>query len=566
LRPVKIAAARNGAFAGEILVASAEKLSGLKVRPSALQGPETVPAEAVQVRYPMPDGNPGGMAPFDGGQGYPSCFDTLENAPPAEVVPQKGATGALQPVWLTVRVPKETRPGEYKGKVVVQVEGAAAVEVPVELSVADWTLPDPKDFQTEVGLVESPESVALQYGVEPWSEKHWQLLDQVFALLGQVGADDVFILLQRQLHFGNEQSMVRWIKREGGGYACDFSIVERYLDLAIKHLGKPPVVCLVAWDKSDGLRYFGAANTDPVKHGVLFTAVDPKTGKLEQSEGPKYGTPAAREFWKPVFDGLRKVLNARGLEQSMMLGVMGDIVPTPEAFADLSAVAPGVRWVMHRHPEPRGPICGYPAEDILGAYAYVYVGNDPPDPAVQRLYGWQSDFRRAVFARDIWDHTNPGYYRVMLEKFLTKGFRGFARMGADYWDVVQGNRSQFGGRSICNRYPENDWMQTSITVSAKRLLAPGKDGPLSTVRFEMLQATAQECEARIAIEKALLDPATKARLGDPLAKRCQDALDDRQRELIACSQCWWCFHGGQWEARARELFQLAAEVQKAQRD
>jgi hypothetical protein len=564
LRPIKIAAARNGAFAGQILVGSRETISGLKVQPSALQGFELIPAAAIQVRYPLPDGKPGGMAQYDGGQGYPNCFDTLENAAPAEVAPQKGAGGAVQPVWLTVHVPKHAKPGAYRGKVVVEVDGAARVEVPLELSVADWSLPDPKDFQTEVGLVESPESVALKYGVELWSEKHWQLLDQVFALLGQVGADDVFILLERQLHFGNDQSMVRWIKKEGGGYTCDFSIVEKYLDLAVKHLGKPPVVCLVAWDHSDGQRYFGAsASGTPVRHGVLFTVVDPKTGNLEEAEGPKYGTPEARRFWKPVFDGLRKVLQDRGLEKSMMLGVLGDSVPSREAFADLDAVAPGVKWLMHRHPEPRGAIWDRPMEDCLAAYAYVYVGQDVPDPAHERHYGWQGECRRAVFARDVWDHTNPGYYRVMLEKFLTKGFLGFARMGADFWDVVQGNRSQFGGRSICNRYPENDWIQTSITVAARQLLAPGRDGPLSTLRLEMLRATAQECEARILIERALLDPARKARLGEALATRCQEVLDERQRELLACCQSWWCFPGDGWEERAGELYQLAAEVTKA---
>ncbi len=564
MQPVRIAAARNGAFAGQILVGSSEALRGLKVQPSQLDGPGAIPAEAIQVRYPLPDGRPGGMSTFDGGQGYPDCFDTLEKDAPAEVIPQKGASGVLQPLWLTVHVPKDAKSGAYEGKVVVQAEGADAVDVPIEVSVADWALPDPEDFQTEIGLVESPESVALRYGVEPWSEKHWQLLDQVFALMGQVGADHVYILLQRQLHFGNEQSMVRWIRKEGARYTHDFSIAEKYLDLAVKHLGKPGVVCLVPWDKSDGMRYFQSSNAVPVKHGVLFTVVDPKTGKLNEAEGPAYGTPEAREFWRPVFDGLRKVLKDRGLEQAMMLGVMGDIVPTKEAFADLAAVAPGITWVMHRHPEPREPIWGTPMKDCIGAYAYVYVGNDPPDPAVERRYGWQSPFRRAVFARDVFDNACAPYWRVMLEKFLTKGYRGLARLSVDFWDVLAAPNSQFGGRSICNRYPENNWIQTSITSAARRLVAPGRNGPLSTIRLELLRATAQECEVRILLERALLDPAWKARLGDARAKRCQDALDERQRELIACCQSWWCFNAEAWEERARALYDLAADVAHVQ--
>ena len=41
----------------------------------------------------------------------------------------------------------------------------------------------------------------------------------------------------------------------------------------------------------------------------------------------------------------------------------------------------------------------------------------------------------------------------------------------------------------------------------------------------------QECEARIAIERALTDPALKSRLGDDLAGRAQALLDERQRDV-----------------------------------
>ena len=63
------------------------------------------------------------------------------------------------------------------------------------------------------------------------------------------------------------------------------------------------------------------------------------------------------------------------------------------------------------------------------------------------------------------------------------------------------------------------------------MLAPGPDGPVSTARLENFREGVQESQARITIEKALVDPALKARLGDALAQDCQKLLDERQRAL-----------------------------------
>jgi hypothetical protein len=60
----------------------------------------------------------------------------------------------------------------YEGKL-----SLAGREVPVKLSVAAWPLPIPRDYQTWVDFIQSPESVALRYDVEPWSDRHWALLE-----------------------------------------------------------------------------------------------------------------------------------------------------------------------------------------------------------------------------------------------------------------------------------------------------------------------------------------------------------------------------------------------------
>ena len=62
----------------------------------------------------------------------------------------------------------------------------AAVEVPLELEVHDWAVPDPPDFLTIMGLEQSPYAVAYQYKVQPWSEEHFRLLERTFRQLGRI--------------------------------------------------------------------------------------------------------------------------------------------------------------------------------------------------------------------------------------------------------------------------------------------------------------------------------------------------------------------------------------------
>ena len=58
--------------------------------------------------------------------------------------------------------------------------------------------------------------------------------------------------------------------------------------------------------------------------GAPVTELEPKTGALTEFYAPDPGTPEAVAFWRPVFDGMRKILAKHSLEKSMMVGHAGD--------------------------------------------------------------------------------------------------------------------------------------------------------------------------------------------------------------------------------------------------
>jgi len=554
-RPLSIPCARNGSFAGQLVVGSRTEIKALKVTVSDLKGPgdASLPASAVQVRYALPDGP-------RRGRGAKACFGTLDESPPQAVLARPDGDGAVLPLLVTVDVPADSKPGAYKGEVKVTADGAAPVSVPVEISIHGWNLPNPKDFVTHVGLVQSPESVALKYGVELWSEKHWKLVKRAFELIGRAGADYVAIPVVCRTHFGNEHTMVRWI-RKPGGWDHDFSIVERYLDTALDHLGKPEVVCIYAWDMYLGAIYFNRQDKTKPEGKPLFTVIDPRTGKLTQEEGPPWGTPEAPAFWKPVFDGLRKILAKRGIEKSMMLGIAGDTRPSKTVIEGMKSVVPDLRWVLNSH--ARGnDIHG----QAVGYYCDVWSSPQAPDPSKKRLHGWKpgkilrTTFPRAgsntVGAMRTW--APLGMYRMSLEGALTAGIRGFGRMGADFWGVIKDKR----GRAfpIMGRYPETGWAQLKLSNSTPYVLSPGPEGPVATMRFEMIRLGAQEAEARVFIEKALNDEKTRAALGDGLAARCQALLDERTRTIIRAKSYWPYLPSADLAAQADALYGAAAEV------
>ena len=66
-------------------------------------------------------------------------------------LPCEVKTGKNQPFWADVFVPKDAAAGAYKGKVTVTAEGLPAIEVPVELKVWDFALPDTSSVKSEFG-------------------------------------------------------------------------------------------------------------------------------------------------------------------------------------------------------------------------------------------------------------------------------------------------------------------------------------------------------------------------------------------------------------------------------
>ncbi len=559
-RPIRIAACRNSTFSGQAVIFNDQPLGAVRATVGELATADgaKLPASACQVRYSKPDRRGGGVETgVYGPYNDMNWFDALEEDPPAEVPLRffqpkphlpKQMHLAVQPVWLTVRVPADAKLGEYKGQLALEIAGQSTVKVPVEVKVHGFQLPDPKEFATFLEMHHSPETLAYYYKVPIWSEEHWKLLERSFELSARAGNKLIFIPLFARARFGNDHGMLRFVKK-GDDWDYDFSIVERYLDLAMKHFDRNMVVVWHITEPAHEDNYWKirhGGKVEPQKHPQV-TVVDPKDGSLSLFKAPLFGTQESRDFWKPVCARIAELVKKKGLtRRALVLGTEQDLGVSKGFLDDLRNIAPGFKWSRCTHPAPP-PSLKYPNGLELGYASDVYGGALHRPPEQQRCYGWmwRDDENLGVHAHwprnSMTDHASLSKIHQVMETHLVSSpyaieeyaYAGLSYQGADFW-VIPGVKSRMdNGRvgTLIDRFPEAIWGSISIGNGAVSWLAPGPNGTISTARFEVLCEGIQEANVRVFIERALTDPAARAKLGEDLAAKAQAVLDERFRLL-----------------------------------
>ncbi len=160
---VKLAAARNEWEGFQILMRSGEPVEGVRIEPAELTGPReaVIPSNEswlyrqhqLHVTVPThrneqfrPGWYPDPLIPFR----HPISREPLSGAR-FTAVPFDLPAGETHGFWIDLKVPGDARPGVYRGAYRVTATGGEAVEVPVQLTVWDFALPDTPSLRTALG-------------------------------------------------------------------------------------------------------------------------------------------------------------------------------------------------------------------------------------------------------------------------------------------------------------------------------------------------------------------------------------------------------------------------------
>ena len=574
---VRFVGARNGTYAAQLVVGCGPRtapITRLSARPSDLKhttARTTLPASCIRVLHMLPFpterwtlqylGDERGLsAKFPDlkelaawraapAHGSPWLFDRLTTSTGESVAP-----GTSRPIWLSLRVPSDARPGTYQGTVKVSVTGRPPLDLPVEVEVVDWTLPDPKQFRTVVGCEQNPYGVAEQYNVTPWSDRHFKLMEPSFRQLTRVGNQWLNVPVLLRTEFGNRSdTMIRWIRRKDGQLTFDYAVLDRYLGLAVKHWGRPRVVHFIVMQ---GMK---SSLTPPAPHRV--TIFDEATGKssdfaitntLKPVWPPRGQAPlsaAQRAAWKAFATSLFAHMKQLGLAKSMYWGAPWEVEANPDLKNRLAAWVPGVYWTAGPHEMMSNGTFAKNEKFYRIVTDIRYHGGWP---SFRDDMGWKSKTLHLLNPRvggtafALHTTSHPFAYRCMVDRALALGRSGFSRVGADEWAGVH-----YRGMDL----PK--WL-TGIPVLF--LLWPGEQGAESSARFEALIEGVQETEARIFIEQAL----DRGRLPRELANRARALLRRRSRDTDfwqgnSIIYSMERYHHG-WQERSRALYRMAAEV------
>ncbi len=569
LSAIRLVAPRNGVGSGQIVVSSDAPITRLSASVEVFRqvdGTNTIGQSAVEILYgTVPKKWPTHL----GRDECVSVMDILLNRPPehvAAIVSQSEAereigrggaqqlwidSGAVVPIWVRVRVPAQAPAGDYESVLTLTTATGLLAHVPLTLRVAAWVAPNPRDFRLLTAALHSPDTLALWYQVPLWSDAHFQYMDRTLQYMGEIGGRVVYVpLIAGAEWFRNAQGMVYWVKTDTGEYTYDFSVLERYLDMAQKHL-TIEVVCLYVGE-------FGG------RHGKVGATLREPDGRVSLLPLPEYKpTDSAVSFWKPVMTETLQRLAKRGLADKAVVGLIWE-QPTQQKSADPIAlfhkVWPELKLAQIAHyGGQKGGFGNVPFGHVMSVW-----GNYTPQKS--KLYGardlpikvvWHP---RADGIYDIRPIASPAVWLRVAER-AADGCMGLGPVGMDFWNLP--GRGTLEGAGA--------WNLSMSVQTASALLAPGPDGPATTVRYELFRQGVQEAEARYLIENALRDPTAKAKLGNTLVTKGWNVLAERNRimsfvgvgQRMAQGEGWRWFTGSGWEDSSFALYSCAGDVANA---
>jgi len=404
-----------------------------------------------------------------------------------------------QPVWLTLKVPRDQEPGIYHGKFEVTAASGIGKKFDLSVEVLPAVLPEPWDWTYYLNIWQDPSGVARAYNVEVWSEEHWRILERYaenFAAHGMKSIMTSIVYDPWKSQSGYPfDTMVEWkypgeFKAGGAGlFQWDFTVFDRYVELMMKAGVREKIDCYAL--------VMGPGSTREAHIRYLDTlAGEYRTAELT------VGEPLWREAWTAFLPVFRKHLKEKGWFDKALLGFDEKPEQVMKIIFDfIISTAPDFKLAASG---------GYPGDERKWGDEIVFHYDEMADPVrwaeiepvVRRMH---RDRKKYVswytacmpYFPNVYLYSPLRECRLLAWLSWKYGFDGYTR-----WAV--------------NAYPENVWDQPRYKWHSgdNYFTYPGSGGPLDGMRWELVRQGIQDYEAlRIAWELC-----EKAGRGDLLQK------------------------------------------------
>ena len=226
---------KNEKVSAEAVLWAFEDLSNVSFKVSALKTAKgnVIPPSAISVHFvsfviaDTYDHSGGDCALRQKGQ-WPviNVADRLDNDAPVNV---SGKTS--QPVWVSVKVPKDAATGIYKGVATVTADDMSPLELPIMLKVGTYALPDPSEWKFQLDYWQHFEEVASYSGIEQWSDDYFDYMRPLMKLLSQAGQKCIYA----NISGAPSMTMVKKIKNfKDETWTYDYTVFDRWVTLMME--------------------------------------------------------------------------------------------------------------------------------------------------------------------------------------------------------------------------------------------------------------------------------------------------------------------------------------------
>ncbi|MDW6063879.1 DUF6067 family protein [Streptomyces sp. FXJ1.4098] len=519
-KELTLSAVRNEQISAQLAIASGEDLDNVKAVVGDLTGPggAKLPGDDAQVRFvkyvpvQRSKSEVDWSATIDqvssgkevSGDRNPDVVgDPLEERSSVDV-----PAYAAQPLWFTFHIPNKARPGAYKGTVKVEADGRTQASYPLTIEVADASAPDSDDYSFFLDVWAQPETIAQAHGVRLWSDKHWKLIEAYSRDLASRGQKVINTTIvdnpwHHQWSLGTRESqtatpyssMVGWTW-DGKSFSFDFGRWDKYVRTA-RHAGLGPDI--------------GAFSMLAFQDKEHLTYTDTRTGKTVY-ENVDLGGDRWREAWGAFLPAFEKHLKAKGWLENTWLSFDERPIDTMKVVKDfVHEVAP----VFDDRISVAGSIS---TEGVASNLSVDWGGIDAmtkEKAAERRAAGKITTFY--VYGSPA--HPNTLSYSPAVESRMLP------------WISAQRNLDGF------LRWSYNSWTRDPFnqpvhifTQGDEYLVYPGKDGPMSSIRWEQLKEGIEDYELIARLRKKEGGAADSDALTEALATATRN-LDGRTKDV-----------------------------------
>ncbi len=237
---------------------------------------------------------------FKNGCGHRKAAD-FDSSYVADIIDTKSKSALLkknttQPAWLSIKVPANTAPGNYKGT--IKIKGDQEYSLAINIQVLDKTLPAPNKWEYDLDLWQHPAAIARVHNVPLWSTEHYALMKGYYEMLANAGQKTITASIVHEpwghQTYDDYPSLIKWTKKKDGSWKYDYSLFDKYIAFVMDCGITERINCysMVPWK-------------------IAFTYYDESTQK-EAVFTDAIGTPTYNAFWKTMLVDFAQHLKQKG--------------------------------------------------------------------------------------------------------------------------------------------------------------------------------------------------------------------------------------------------------------